>query len=286
MATPFEGFVLPSTPLLVALLTATVVVVAIILVMEPPITERFVLAIVPWVFAGAALHVFYQIGEIYQVQIYPEAVETLFAAPAVYLTAFLGMGLIWILSLIIGAGMGARERTSQYLGGTGIGAAGVMLGLIAWQGLDPAVGPIRIVVPLVGVLATIAITFVVYMALGAWRTYVIAEARLAGALVLFAHTLDGVTTALGVDVLGVGERSTIPRAIIDFAADLPTEPYIGSGWLFVVVKIAVATAIVWAFAEYVHERPTRGYLLFAVITILGIGPAFNNLLLFFLGAGG
>lgn len=286
MATPFEGFVLPSAPLLVALLAATFVIVALILVMQPPISERFVLAIVPWVFVGSALHVFYQLGEIYQVQIYPEAIETLFAAPAVYLTTFLGMGTIWVLSLIIGSGMGARERTSQYLGGTGLGAATVMFALLVWQSLDPAVGPVRIVIPLVGLLAAIAVTFVVYVALGAWRTYVIAEARLAGALVLFAHTFDGISTALGVDVLGVGERSTIPRVIMDFAADLPTQPYIGTGWLFVVVKIAVAVAIIWAFAEYIHEQPTRGYLLFAVIMILGLGPALNNTLLFFLGAGG
>ncbi len=284
MALPFEGFVLPSTPLLIALIVGTFVVLALIAFMEPPITEGFVLAVVPWVFAGSALHVFYQLGELYQVQIYPESVELLFAAPAVYLTTFLGMGLIWVISLVIGSGMGARERTAHYLGGTGFGAAAVMLGLLAWQSLDPAVGPIRIVVPLAGFLASLAVTFVVYIALGAWRTYVIAEARIAGALVLFAHTFDGITTAIGVDILGVGERSVIPRTIMDFAADLPTASYIGTGWLFVVVKVFVAVAIVWAFAEYVHERPTRGYLLFALVTVLGLGPAFNNVLLFFLGS--
>ena len=285
MATPFEGFVLPSTPILVGLVVSVVVVTTIIYMLDPPITERFVLAVVPWVFVGSTLHVFYQLGEIFQVQIYPRSIEALFAAPAVYLTTFLGMGIIWVLSLVIGSGMGARERTSQYLGGTGVGAAVVMLILLGWQALDPAVGPLRLVVPLAGLVASMAVTFVVYVALGAWRTYVIAEARLAGAMVLFAHTFDGITTALGVDVLGVGERSVIPRIIIDFATDLPTYEYIGAGWLFVVVKIGVAVAIVWAFAEYVHEEPVRGYLLFAVLMILGLGPAFNNVLLFFLGAG-
>jgi uncharacterized membrane protein len=283
MATPFEGFVLPSTPLLVGLLVATVIVVAFVYLLEPPITERFVLAIVPWIFTGAALHVFYQLGEAYVVQIYPPAIESLFAAPAVYLTTFVAMGTIWIISLVIGTGMGSRDRSAQYLGGTGFGVAVVMLGLVIWQSLDPAVGPLNVVVPLIGIVASLVVTFVVYVALGAWRTYVIAEARLAGAIVLFAHTFDGITTALGVDVLGVGERSAIPRAIIEFAADLPTAQYIGSGWLFAAVKISVAVAIVWAFAEYVQERPVRGYLLFAVVTVVGLGPAFNNVLLFFLG---
>lgn len=283
MATPFEGFVVPSAPLLAVLIVGTIVAVAIIYSMQPPISERFVLAITPWVFSGATLHVFYQLGEFYNVQIYPPAIEAVFAAPSVYVTTFLAMAAIWILSFIIGAGMGAHERSSQYLGGTGLGVAAVLLLLLVWQSLDPTVGPLRVVVPLAGVILSLAVTFVVYIALGAWRTYVIAEARLAGALVLFAHTLDGITTAIGVDVLGVGERSVIPELIIDFAADLPTASYIGSGWLFVVVKIAVAVLIVWAFADFVRDRPVQGYLLFAVVMVVGLGPAINNLLLFYLG---
>jgi len=283
MATPFEGFVVPETPQLVALLAATVVVVALLLVLEPPITEGFVLAVVPWVFSGAALHVFYQLGELYEVQLYPPVVESLFAAPAVYLTTFVAMGFTWSVSLLVAAGTGGRRRSAQYLGGTGTAVAVVLGGLLVWQSLDPVVGPLRIAVPAIGLVASLVVTAVVYLALGAWRTYVIAEARLAGALVLFAHTLDGITTAIGVDVLGVGERSVLPRRIMDFAADLPTAEYLGSGWLFVVVKIGVAVALVWAFADFVHDEPARGYLLFAVLMTVGIGPAFNNLLLFFLG---
>lgn len=283
MATPFDGFIVPSAPLLAVLVVGTIVAVAMIYTLQPPISERFVLALVPWVLCGAALHVFYQLGELYAVQIYPRSVEALFAAPSVYVTTFLAMAFVWIVSLVVGGGLGAHERSSQYVGGTGLGVAVVLMLLLIWQSLDPVVGPLRIVVPLAAVVLSMAVTFVVYIGLGAWRTYVIAEARVAGAMVLFAHTLDGITTAIGVDILGVGERSVIPRTIIDFAADLPTAPYIGSGWLFAVVKIAVAVVIVWAFADFVRERPVQGYLLFAIVMIVGLGPAINNLLLFYLG---
>jgi uncharacterized membrane protein len=104
-----------------------------------------------------------------------------------------------------------------------------------------------------------------------------------GAIVLFAHLLDGISTAVGVDVLGTGERSLVPARIIEFARGLPTEPFIGAGWLFVVVKLFVAAFVVVAFADYVREEPERGTLLLAGIAAVGLGPATNNLLLFFLG---
>jgi uncharacterized membrane protein len=132
-------------------------------------------------------------------------------------------------------------------------------------------------------LVALVLTFVLYVIIGAWRTYVVAEARYAGALVLFAHVLDGVTTTIGVDVLGSGERSALPARIMEFAAGLPTAEFIGTGWLFLVVKIAVASAVVVLFADYVREEPTQGNLLFALVTAVGLGPATNNYLLFVLG---
>ena len=106
---------------------------------------------------------------------------------------------------------------------------------------------------------------------------------LVGGLVLFAHLLDGISTAVAVDVFGTTERSLLPARIMEFAGILPTEPYLGTGWLFVAVKLAVASLIVVAFADYVREEPVRGNLLFAVVIAVGLGPAMNNLFITFLG---
>jgi len=127
------------------------------------------------------------------------------------------------------------------------------------------------------------VTFVVYVLLGAWRTYIIAEARHVGWLVLFSHVFDGITTAIGVDLLGTTERSYLPRAIMEFAADLPTAEILGTGWLFVVVKVVVAVLVIVLFADYVSEEPERGNLLFAAVAFVGLGPAMNNFLLFLVG---
>jgi len=283
MAAPFSNFAIPATPYLVVLGVGLVLVTAMLYALRPPITERFVPALIPWVFAGSALHVFYLLGDRFAVQIYPPVLKPFFAAPAVYVTTFIGVGAIWVGATVVGTAMGGSDAPSTYLGGTGVGVALVMFGLVVWQALDPAVGPIRPLIPIVGVIVAGVLTFVVYIMLGAWRTYVIAEARLAGGLVLFAHILDGLTTAIGVDILGGGERSLLPRVIMDVAADLPTAEYIGVGWLFLVVKMFVAIVIIVTFADYVREEPERGNVLFAAVMVVGLGPAFNNLLIYFLG---
>jgi uncharacterized membrane protein len=101
-----------------------------------------------------------------------------------------------------------------------------------------------------------------------------------GFLAVFGHALDGVSTAVGVDLLGFGERTPLSRAIIEFAATLPTEPYLGTVWLFVLVKLAVASGVVTLFADYVREDPSEGYALLGFVAAVGLGPGVHNLLLF------
>lgn len=283
MAVPFSGFVVPDLPYLVLLGIGTLAVGALLVFFRPPVTQGTVLAVVPWVANGAALHVFYLLGRAYGVRVYPPVVEPLFGAPAVYVTVFVVAGGIWVLAVLLGQGTATGLTPAQFLGGTGVGVLATLVALLAWQALDPAVGPVRVILPVVGIILSGAITFVAYMVVGAWRTRIIAGARLSGALVLFAHVLDGVTTAIGADVLGVGERSYLPRRIMEFAADLPTEPYLGVGWLFLLVKMVVAIAVIAAFADYVREHPSRANLLYAVVMAVGLGPAMNNIFVFALG---
>lgn len=287
MQVPFEGFVVPSVEYTALLVVGTAVVLALLYAIQPPVTQQTVLAFIPWMVSGSALHVFYQLGEIYQVQIYPVTIKPFFSAPAVYLTTFIAMGIIWLFSSIVGirsrSSVSGSDKVTQYLGALGLGVMITLVGLMFWQGLDPAVGPMEPVLPLVGIIVTMVTTFVVYIMIGTWRTHVIAQARLVGALVLFAHILDGITTAIGADILNVTERSVLSARIMEFAADLPTAAYLGSGWLFVVVKMLLAAFIVIGFADYVRDEPTRGNLFFALIVALGIGPAMNNIFLFLLG---
>lgn len=286
MAVPFEGFVVPSPVHTAVLVVGTAAVVALLFALRPRVTDGVVLAFAPWMVVGAGLHVVYQFGLRAGVGGYPAPVEPLFSAPAVYLTTFLLAGLVWAGALV-GAdatrpGPEAGETVALSLGGVGllamvaVVAAVVVEGRAAGDSLEPAV-------PLVGLVVSLVVTAGVYRLLALWRPADIAAPGRAGVLVLFAHVFDGVTTTIGVDLLGTGERSALPARIMDFAATLPTEPYLGTGWLFVVVKVLVASLVVVFFADFVREDPVRANLLLAVVAAVGLGPGANNFLLFLFG---
>ncbi|MFB6281847.1 MAG: DUF63 family protein, partial [Haloferacaceae archaeon] len=122
-------------------------------------------------------------------------------------------------------------------------------------------------------------------AAAAWRVLVrvrpgVRAAGRAGPLVVFAHALDGVSTALGVDVLRYGERTPLSRLIIEAGRALPTADLLGGGWLFVAVKLVVAGAVVAALADLVEEEPAEGNLLLGLVAAVGLGPGTHNVVLF------
>lgn len=286
MQAPFSDFVIPSPLVLGALLAGTVAIGAMLYAVHPRVSQRTVLAMAPWVIVGASLHVFYQLGQRFAMEIYPGWAEPFFSAPAVYLTTFIGMGTVWLASNLVAttsAAESSRDIVARNLASIGAGIAVVLLALLGWQSLSPAIGPMRLIVPTLGLILSLVVAFVIYILVGAWRTYIVAEARLVGALVLFSHVFDGITTAIGVDIIGTTERSVLPARIMEFAADLPTAQYLGTGWLFVVVKMLLAVFVIVLFADYLSEEPTQGNLLFAAIAFVGLGPALNNFLLFFIG---
>jgi len=284
MAEPFTGFVVPPVLQSVTLVVGTVIVVALLYAIRPPVLQRTVLSFVPWMVIGSVLHVFYQLGESFS-PVYPPALAPYFSAPAVYLTTFLMLGTVWVVAATIVPSARRERQIAQYVGTIGIGIMLALVGLVVWQGLTADPLTFQPIIPTLGLIVTLALTFVVYVALGAWRTYIIADARYLGALVLFAHLFDAITTTIGVDLLGASERSVVPRRIMEFAADLPTVDTLGTGWLFILVKLLLAVVIVAVFADYIRESPTEGNLLFAFVAVVGLGPALNNFFLFTLGVG-
>jgi len=281
MAEPFADFVIPPLIHTAGLLVGAGFVIALLFAAKPSINQKTVLAFAPWIVVGAVLHVFYQLGVTLKQPLYPDPIEPLFSAPAVYITVFIVMGLIWAVATMFMTNPDA-DYVSQYLSGMGVGTMVPLIGLLLWRGTDPAVRPMEPVFPAAGLLLAVGATFLITLALGLWRTGLIAKVRYVGPLVLFAHLFDGITTAIGVDLLGATERSAIPQAILDFSAGLPTASVIGTGWLFVLVKLVVAVAIVVLFADYVNEEPLEANLLMSVIIAVGLGPGTYNFFLFIL----
>lgn len=252
------GFALPPPPYLGALVLGVTAVGTALYRRRPQVTEPLILGLVPWIMVGAALHVLYQIG------MAPSLLRPFFGTPAVYLTTFVLGGVAWLI---------AGDRAPLGLGVTG-SAGFLAIVAIAFAGRSISPGW-----PVVGLGLSTVLAGGVWLGLRRLRPMVRITGWV-GVLVLFAHTVDGVSTAIGVDVLGFGERTPASRLILDLAGMLPTADMLGVGWLFVLVKVTVATVVVWLFADYVETDEQRALLLLTLVAAVGLGPGIHNLLLY------
>ncbi|WP_129112989.1 DUF63 family protein [Halegenticoccus tardaugens] len=259
-----EGFALPPAPYLLALAVGLGAVGWAFLRRRPAVTDRQVLALAPWMGVGACLHVLYVLDAL------PAAVRPLAGTPSVYLTVAVVAGATWLAADV--AADGARLLA-------GVGTLALLAALSGALLVGAARGTLHPLWPGLGLVASLALAAVVWVGLTRARPGVAITGG-AGALAVFAHVLDGVSTAVGIDVLGFGERTPLSKVIIDLAATLPTADLLGAGWLFVLVKVGVAAVVVALMADYVREEPTEGFLLLALVAAVGLGPGVHNLVLF------
>ncbi|WP_266078465.1 DUF63 family protein [Haladaptatus caseinilyticus] len=262
-----EGFALPPLAYLLPLLLAVGIVVWSLRRAEPAISERTIVALAPWMVVGAGLHA------LYQVQVIPEIIAPLFGTPSVYLTTFVVAGVVWLFCL-------RRFETAvpRMLASVGIVGIALVISVALWYGIQN--DSLRLFWPFVAFVVAVVLTGVLWAATQYFYPHVAVITGAVGALTLFGHALDSVSTAVGIDVLNASERTPVSRAILEFAEVLPTADVIGVGWLFILVKLAIAEFVVILFADYVAEEPVEGYLLLGVVAAVGLGPGAHNLLLF------
>jgi uncharacterized membrane protein len=266
-----EGFTLPPLPYLLALLVAVGLVGIGLYRRDPRVTERHVLALAPWMVAGSALHVLYAIDAL------PEPIRPLGGTAAVYLTVAALAGATWLAADAVD-GLEVGTGVPRALAATGTVVAAVpVLAALAWGIGRGSLRPVWTVVILVGGGVVAAGT---WTALARLRPTATSATGWVGALAVFGHSLDAVSTAVGVEALGFGERTPASRLLIELGRSLPTAELIGGAWLFVVVKLLVAGAVVVLFADYVREEPTEGYLLLGLVAAVGLGPGVHNVVLF------
>ncbi|WP_435359426.1 DUF63 family protein [Haloarchaeobius sp. DFWS5] len=256
-----------AVPLVLALLG----VAAFLWAIHPPVTDWTAIAFGPWMATGAVLHVLHQMGA------YPEAVAPLFGTLSVYVTTATAAGLVWIV-MTFAAAVRSDFDVDRGVGIVGTGFAvmfTIFAILLAVNG--ETFTPFWSVIGAVGAGIVAAVA---WLLLSLRYTEIAAHVGKTGAFVVFAHTLDGVTTAIGYDILNAGERVALSKYLLEAGERLPTAEYIGAGWLFVLVKVLLALVIVAAFKEYVDEEPRQARLLLTLVAAVGLGPGVHNLVLF------
>ncbi len=266
------GTTVPSPGYLLVLVCALGTVALALYRVAPRVTDRVVVSFAPWMVVGSSLYVLYQDGAI------PRIVAPFFGSPAVYVSVAIVAGAVWAGTTMADLPVDSWEFPSVP-GVVALVGGVVAVAVVGWTLFVGARGGFTLVWPLIGLLVAIILAAVVWT--GLRRAYPETEITgAAGGLVIFGHALDGVSTAVGIDILGFGEQSPLSRAIIEFAAGLPIAGVVGSGWLFVLVKLVLAAGIVVLLSDYVREEPAEGYLLLGAVAAVGLGPGVHNLLLF------
>ncbi|MDS0473625.1 DUF63 family protein [Natrinema sp. 1APR25-10V2] len=269
-----EGFVVPPWYLLVPVVVVLGSVIALLWAIEPPVTDRTVIAFAPWMMFGASLHVLYKLDA------FPAGIEPLFSSPLVYGVTAIIAGTVWIIGVFLHIG-GLQPTIPRFVGIAGTAFFTVFAMFAIFRSVQT--GTFEPFWPVIAVVVAGIVTAIAWVALSLWFTDVAATTGATGALVVFGHTLDGVTTAVGYDVLGASESVPLSLVLLEAGEALPTAEYIGSGWLFVLVKVALALVILGLFREYVDERPQQARTILALVAAVGLGPATHNTLLFIVG---
>ncbi|GAB6880171.1 DUF63 family protein [Halorubrum gandharaense] len=260
-----EGTTIPPAPHLAVLLLSALAVGYALRRRPPRVTGRHVLALAPWMALGSCLHVLYVVGAV------PAALAPFGGSPAVYLTVAILAGATWLVAA-------EAEATRKRVPATLAVAGGLLLAPVVVVALVGGVSGDGAFWSAVSLVATLPLVAAVWT--GLIRLFPgIGVTGGVGVLAVFGHALDGVSTAVGVTQLGFGERTPLSRWILELGG-VPPVPLLGEGWVFLLVKLAVASGVVYLFAEYVREEPAEGYLLLGFVAAVGLGPAAHNLLLF------
>ena len=263
---------LPPWPFAVVLVVILGMVIALLWALDPVVDDRTVLALSPWIVTGGVMHVLYQQGA------FPETVAPLFGTLFVYVTVSSVAGLVWIGS-VLSAQMRSHGVAYRPLGVIGTGVAVTFIVLSVYTAIGEGV-TIRPFFSAIALVVAALVAAVVWIAISLKFTEAAAATGAAGALVVFSHAVDGVSTAIGYDLLGVTERTPLSRVILEAGESLPTAEFVGAGWLFVLVKLALAAGIVVLFREWAREDPRQARLVLLLLAAVGLGPGFHNLLLF------
>jgi len=262
-----SDFALPDLPYLVGLVGAAAVVGVLLYRRRPPVTVDVVAALAPWMAAGGSLYA------LYQVEAVPDGVAPLFGSPAVYVTVGVLAGAVWLAVADRPAdGWGLSTAPSA------LAAVGTALLVAALLWAVVVVGAPELGRSVLILLAATGVAAAVWA--GLVRVRDVGTTGAVGAIAVFGHGLDGVSTAVGYDRLGFAEQTPLSRLVLEAGEALPTADLLGAGWLFVLVKLALAALVVTLFEPYVRDEPGEGFLILGLVAAVGLGPGAHNVVLF------
>ena len=255
--------------------------------------RRLVVALLPFMLFGGALRVVEDVTDsavragVEPILTYP--LNTLFISPIIYVTVFLVTLVAVLASLRLGSADVVRNRY-RALGGIGAAVLGVTLAYLFWVAFTTDYVDFYPQVLVVDMGLASVLAYALYVGADRYDPEINRGTAAAGLVVLWAHAIDGVANVIAADWLpalghpidSYSAKHVINRLIIDVTRTVqPAElsAAIGTSWPFLVVKLAVAVAIVWLFNETIFEEsPRYAVLLLVAASAVGLGPGTRDIL--------
>lgn len=241
---------------------------------QPPVTDWTVPAIAPWIAVGALVHV------LRLQSVFPDVLVPLFGTPMLYLTTATLAFAAWSLSELVTEMRGSNASCDRQMAVAGT----VVVVFVVLASLVDSVlaGTLRPLWPTLALFGAAVTTGIVWVLVSVYLTETATTVARTGVVVVFAHLLDAITAGIGVVAPGsipdgIGIQPPLMAAILDAGSGIPV---VGGPGLFVVVKLALAVAVVVTFERVVDQRPTEGRLALGVVVAAGLGPALHNVLLY------
>jgi len=249
-------------------------------------------AFVPFMLLGGALRVVedgtdraVEVGVTPLVE-YP--LSSLIISPVIYGTTFL----LTLLTLVGCLALQRRGIIDNYYRATaGVGSVLVVLTL-AYLSIGAVTTDYSTLYPSV-LIVTVAIASVIsYGLYELFETYapeMNSGTGYIGLFVLWGHAIDGVANVLladWLDVLNV-PLTYYPKhpanafiiATTETLQSAELSAAIGTSWPFLIVKLVVASLVIWLFnEEFLDESPRYALLLLVAVTAVGLGPGTRDML--------
>jgi len=210
----------------------------------------------------------------------------LLISPFIYGTVFL----IALLALLVSVWLDRNDYVSGFeYPLAGIGSV-ILLATLAFLGYftvtqeQASFHPAVSIITLVGATIVTALT---YVAITKLAPDLHRGTGLMGAVVIWAHSVDGIANVLGLDWAGLFGLSYEPKhPINEFIVNatgsiLPSSvvDVTGAAWPFLLVKVAAAVFIIWVFDETIFEEsPRYAILLMITVVAVGLGPGTRDML--------
>lgn len=250
--------------------------------------RRFVYSLIPFVMTASTLFVLREIEQEVSRGAVGYPVSVLVSGPLVYATAVF-LALFALVVSVVLARAKVIDRYDRGLKISGLFLLGLLLGWLYVVAVSTG-GLAFTPIPAVAVLVFATVLSVVLWAVVARaEPYILSGTGSLGLVVLWAYTIDGVTSVIAVDglrLLGLSARdmalsplTIVVMRITELLLPSSLTVLLGTAWPLVIVKIFAALLFVWVIDSEVFEgNPRLATLLTLIVLSVGLLQGTNWLL--------